>query len=111
MAAINVSSSWVAAIVSTLVLLGSGGAAYSSMSSGLAVAVSKIENVEEVNREQDKYDAIRSEVIDSHGKLLVKNEVEQDALRKTQEDMKGIMSDMLSEMKQMNENLIRLEMK
>ena len=104
-------SGWAGALVALLVLLGSGVAAYSDLKSEVAVLHTNVQGLKEDEEELDSYDIYLSKGIDNIKERLTRTEAEQNSLRRTQEEIKFTMGELLKEMKQMNENIIRLGVK
>ena len=98
-------SGWAGVLVALLVLLGSGVAAYSDLKSEVAVLHTNVQGLKEDEEELDSYDIYLSK------ERLTRTEAEQNSLRRTQEEIKFTMGELLKEMKQMNENIIRLGVK
>ena len=94
-------SGWAGVLVALLVLLGSGVAAYSDLKSEVAVLHTNVQGLKEDEEELDSYDIYLSKGIDNI----------KERLTRTQEEIKFTMGELLKEMKQMNENIIRLGVK
>jgi regulator of replication initiation timing len=104
-------SAWVGVLIALLVLLGSGVTAYTDVKSEVAVLYANVHSLKEGGKELDTYDALLSQGVDNIKERLTRTEAEQNSLRRTQEEIKFTMGELLKEMKQMNENIIRLGVK
>ena len=104
-------SGWTGVLIAFLVLVGSGTAAYTDVKSDVAVLNANVYALKEDGRELDNYDAFLSGGVDNIKERLTRTEAEQNSLRRTQEEIKFTMGELLKEMKQMNENIIRLGVK
>ena len=101
-------ASWVAAVVSVLLLVGSGSTAYSNLNSSILEMQTRDIATQRQLDKLDEYDARISEDVDELGDRMIRSESEQASIKRTQERIEFTMNEMLKEMKQMNENIIRL---
>jgi septal ring factor EnvC (AmiA/AmiB activator) len=101
-------SGWAGVLIALLVLLGSGTAAYSNVKSDIAVLNNKVEGVQEKDRELDSYDAHLSGDVGTLKDRLTRTEAEQQSIRRTQDEIKYALNELLKEIRQMNENMIRM---
>lgn len=101
-------ASWVAAIVSVLILVGGGATAYSDLNTGLT----KVNGLAERNREDiqelDRYDVHLTESVDTLKGNSIRTQTEMSNLQRTTEKLDFTMGELLKEMKRMNDNLIRM---
>lgn len=102
-------SAWAGVFIALLVLLGSGVAAYTDLKSEVAVLHTNVQSLKEDDKELDSYDVYLSKGVDDIKERLTRTEAEQNSLRRTQEEIKFTMGELLKELKQMNENIIRLD--
>ena len=107
----SVSSGWVAAGIAALVMLGTGSAAYTDVKSEVAVLDSQQRAIVTVEGKLDEYDAYLSREIDILKERTTKTESVQVSLKATQDRIDGTMREILNEMKDMNENIIKLGVK
>lgn len=101
-------ASWIAAVVSLLLLIGSGATAYSNLNSKIAENTIREQSLEKKVEDLDEYDARLSEELDDLNDRMIRSESNQESIRRTQERIEFTMNEMLKEMKQMNENIIRM---
>ena len=101
-------SGWAAVALSILLLLGGGVTSYSDLNSKMAVLQEKVKTRELKDIEMDGYDAYLTKDIDSLEDRTTRVEAAQEGIRKNQERIEFTMGQILSEMKLMNENIIRL---
>ena len=102
-------ANWVAIAVSVLILVGSGATAYSDLSASILEMRTRDIATQKQLGKLDEYDARISENVDELGDRMIRSESEQVSIKRTQERIEFTMSEMLKEMKQMNENIIRLD--
>lgn len=101
-------SGWAGVLVALLVLLGSIATGYADVKSDVAVLNNKLESSKEKNKELDSYDAHLSNSLDGVKERLTRTESEQESIRRTQDEIRFTMNELLKEMRQMNENIIRM---
>tara|TARA_R110000772_G_scaffold129472_1_gene237583 strand:- start:5922 stop:6260 length:339 start_codon:yes stop_codon:yes gene_type:complete len=102
-------ASWVAAVVSVLILVGGGATAYSDLNASILEMQTRDIATQKQLGKLDEYDARISENVDELGDRMIRSESEQVSIKRTQERIEFTMNEMLKEMKQMNENIIRLD--
>lgn len=101
-------SGWITAVLSILILLGSGIAVYADIKADLAVVKEKAEATQKELASLDTYDAHLTSRQEELETRVVKFESRQEAIEKTQIRLESTMAQILAEMKIMNENIIRL---
>lgn len=101
-------SGWAAVLISVALLLSGGVASYVSLKSEMAVLQEKVYTRELKDVELDEYDAYLTKDVDSLGDRTTRIEAVQEGIRKNQERIEFTMGQMLSELKMMNENIIKL---
>lgn len=99
---------WISAIVAVLILLGSGATAYSSLSSKMTALEVENERLKEDYRKLDEYDVHLEGEIDKLKGDAIRMEAEMGSVKAATSKMEFTMSEMLKEMKRMNENIIRM---
>ena len=101
-------ASWIAAIVAMLLLVGSGATAYSDLNSKVLKNTVRSERSVDDIKELDRYDVHLEGEIDSLKGSAIRTEVEMSTLQRATEELKFTMSELLNEMRRMNDNLIRM---
>jgi chromosome segregation ATPase len=102
---------WVAAVVALLFLLGSAGVAYSDLNSKiLSNQLITDKNTEEIE-ELDVYDVHLTEKLDELKGDAIRTEAEMGSLQRATEKLEFTMSEILKEMRRMNDNLIEMGVK
>lgn len=104
----NQLAQWAGVGLTALLLLGGSIAAYVDVKGDIAKLQTEIVQSTKDRGELDTYDRFLQSQLREHGDRLLKSEAKQEGIEKTQERLERTMSDMLAEMKEMNENLIRM---
>ena len=73
-----------------------------------STVTAKVDRFEKDVGDLDSYDAHLSEEIDEVSDRLIRQESEMSAVKSNQQELKYTMNEILKEMKQMNENIIRI---
>lgn len=99
---------WISACIACLVFASSGVGMYVDLKTDIAVGNTKYEAVKEEMSKMATTDYVlraKQEVIDDR---LLKSEANVEGLEKTQDRLEGALKEVISELKEMNENLIKL---
>lgn len=99
---------WAGTALTAIVVLGGNVAAYVDVKSDVAVIETKLEQNKEDKGELDKYDSYLQKQVDSHNNRLLKTEAKQEGIEKTQDRLERTMTEILKEIRSMNDNLIRI---
>lgn len=102
-------ASWVAAAVAVILMIGSGSTAYSNLSSSIVQIQTKELATQRQLDKLDEYDARLSDDVDGIGDRMIRSESEQASIKRTQERIEFTMSEMLKQMKQLNDTLIKMD--
>ena len=102
-------ASWVGAVVSIVLLVGSGATAYSNLNSAIVDGQTRDELRQVQVDKLDEYDARVSEDVDELGDKMIRLEADLNSTKRTIERLEFALNEILKEMKQMNENLIRMD--
>lgn len=104
----TVSSGWVAAGVSILLIMGMGSAAYTDLKSDVAVVATKMEASITKHAELDRYDAQLSRESDGLEHRLTRSEATSESIIQNQVRIETTMTALLDKVTEMNNNLIRM---
>lgn len=94
-------------VVALLTLLSGGVAAYTDLTSDQATMETRIKHVEEDVGDLDNYDIHLTEVTDSLRGDAIRTEAGLGNLQRTTEKLDATMSEMLKEIRRLNDNFIR----
>ena len=99
---------WIPTALSAVLLLGGGATAYSDLNSDITRVTVVVEGNTVDIKDLDIYDIHLTEKLDTLKGNSIRTETEMSNLQRTTEKLEFTMSELLKEMKRMNDNLIRM---
>ena len=99
---------WISAVVAILLLLAAGATAYSNLNSKMTALGVENERLKEDYKELDAYDVHLEAEIDRLKGEAIRMEAEMGSVKAATSKMEFTMSEMLKEMRRMNENIIKM---